>query len=443
MNSPELPLWELFTRLQAAGLPLGIEEYRAVLRALQAGRGVDDRDALRRLCSTVWLNSPQEQRIFNDYFDQTFAPAVAQQPIIPAATPQRSRPRRWRRLAMILSAIVLISAGLGVFLLLNNPQEQQPASPEQLELEQIPDPQNPQAPLDPEIPPPPTSDRRLLIIALLLLILLTGLAFWWWRRRQTAKRIRPNTVPKTISQVLMAQNTDEIQVAQAIQRQRTAQKGRRFFSQAYFPVTRRQMKQSWRYLRRFNREGRKTELDLAATVQQIGRQGLLLKPVLRSPRVNHTELVLLLDTDGSMVPFQRLAQNLETTATTAGRLRRTTVYFFHNCPGAYLYRDRYHLDGVRFEQVLASHDPRWTVVLIFSDGGAARRGFNPARVRQTAAVVHQLQAHFRQVVWVNPLPEARWAETTAGAIAEQLPMLELSRQGFQGAIDILRGRSPS
>ena len=46
----ELPLQELFTRLREAGLPLGLNDYQAVVKALQGGYGMGDRAALERLC---------------------------------------------------------------------------------------------------------------------------------------------------------------------------------------------------------------------------------------------------------------------------------------------------------------------------------------------------------------------------------------------------------
>jgi hypothetical protein len=46
----DLPLLELFTRLREAGLPLGIDDYQAVLQSLKAGYGLPDRAALARLC---------------------------------------------------------------------------------------------------------------------------------------------------------------------------------------------------------------------------------------------------------------------------------------------------------------------------------------------------------------------------------------------------------
>lgn len=66
----ELPLLELFTRLREAGLPLGIDEYRLVLKALQEGFGTTDQEALAELCRTLWVKSQDEEHLFNYHFQQ-------------------------------------------------------------------------------------------------------------------------------------------------------------------------------------------------------------------------------------------------------------------------------------------------------------------------------------------------------------------------------------
>ncbi|MDJ0745120.1 MAG: transposase [Xenococcaceae cyanobacterium MO_167.B27] len=65
MDIEELPLLELFTRLQNAGLSLGIGEYKLLLQAIRGGFGFPDRSALARLCCTLWVKSPEDKRIFD------------------------------------------------------------------------------------------------------------------------------------------------------------------------------------------------------------------------------------------------------------------------------------------------------------------------------------------------------------------------------------------
>jgi uncharacterized protein with von Willebrand factor type A (vWA) domain len=208
----------------------------------------------------------------------------------------------------------------------------------------------------------------------------------------------------------------------------------------YFPVTRRQMKQSWRHLRRFVRQGLPTELDVEATIERIGQQGMLLEPVMVPSRVNRTELQLLIDQKGSMVPFHALSQRLADTALRGGRLGKAGIYYFHNCPTKYIYRDTGRQKAEPVSDFLAKLRPECSAVLIFSDAGAARGGYSLERLELTENFLYQLKQRVRYIAWVNPMATERWFGTTAGEIARLVPMFELSRQGLDSAIDVLRGR---
>lgn len=212
-------------------------------------------------------------------------------------------------------------------------------------------------------------------------------------------------------------------------------------SDEYFPLTRRQMKQRWRAMRRLVRAGPPTELDIAATIDQIGRQGLLSAPVLMPQRVNRTELLLLLDQDGSMVPFHALGRRLADTAARGGRLGRAGIFFFHNSPAEHLYHDPALVEAVPIEQVVRAASQQ-AAVLIFSDAGAARGGHSPERVALTRAFLRRLGRDIRHLAWLNPMPRARWQGTSAGEVARMIQMFPMTRRGLSGAIDVLRGRRP-
>ncbi len=207
----------------------------------------------------------------------------------------------------------------------------------------------------------------------------------------------------------------------------------------YFPVTKRQMKQSWRYLRRLVREGVPTELDVEATVAKTVRQGILLEPVLIPPRVNRTDLLLLIDREGSMVPFHALSRQLLETATRGGKLRQTRVFYFHDYVNEYVYRHPAFIDDQHIDDILDEAGER-AAILIVSDAGAARGSFDKVRVERTQVWIEQLQKSAKYLAWLNPMPNDSWQHTTAGEIAQILPMFAMSRTGMNSAISILRGR---
>jgi WD40 repeat protein/uncharacterized protein with von Willebrand factor type A (vWA) domain len=255
---------------------------------------------------------------------------------------------------------------------------------------------------------------------------------------------QPDEETQTSISALNQDIRDEVQVAKAIHQGTRSDTDLPLSSftesNEYFPVTSRQMKQSWRYLRRFIREGPPIELDVEATVNQMSRQGMLLYPVLKPRRVNRNELLLLVDQDGSMAPFHSLSERLAESAIQGGRLGKASIYYFHNCPSQHLYQDPYHQVAEPIGEVLAKLHAEYAGILIFSDAGAARGAFSRERLDLTAEFLDQLRQQLRHIAWLNPVPRDRWTGT-AEEIAKIVPMFELSRQGLTQAIDVLRGKS--
>lgn len=207
----------------------------------------------------------------------------------------------------------------------------------------------------------------------------------------------------------------------------------------YFPVTPRQMKQSWRSLRRLVREGKPEELDLDATIAKISREGILSEPILQPRRINRADLILFVDQQGSMVPFHLFSRQLVETAQRGGKLRQADVYYFHNCPGSYVFEQPNLFNRKSLTDIWGSLDNR-AVVLIVSDAGAAREHYDSQRIEQTQKFIQQLKKAVRYCAWLNPMPAETWQNTSAAVLSQFIPMFSMDRQGLNNAIAILRGR---
>lgn len=472
MDFDDLPLLELFTKLREAGLPLGTEEYQLVLKAMQAGFGINDQAALKRLCQTLWVKSLEEKQLFDYHFEQVIGSKA-----VFATSSTSTMATRQRQLSQITRYLALAGACIivgGIIWGITNRNQNQTTQNSGIQ-SQTPKLSNPT--LTPTTNPSPTptpqtnqTQSRINwgeFIILGFQVVGVGLASasvlttiyviirWLTQRlsKQTANddnsllQATTDTPTSDISSSLTQVIEDEVQVAQAVL-QATSRNDQIYYNQFilsfdYLPVTQRQMKQLWRHLRRMIREGVSTELDVEATIKQIGYQGTFLEPIIVPRRVNRTELLLLIDQDGSMVPFHSLSQRLIETALRGGRLGKSNIYYFHNCPVEYLYQDPNHQQAELIENVLAQLRQERTVVIIFSDAGAARGGFNPERIDLTGEFVKQLKQYVRYIAWLNPMPRSRWLGTTAGEIAHLIPMYEVNRRGMQDAIDVLRGRSPN
>ncbi|MFN0087920.1 MAG: VWA containing CoxE family protein, partial [Blastocatellia bacterium] len=210
----------------------------------------------------------------------------------------------------------------------------------------------------------------------------------------------------------------------------------------YLPISREMMTHGWRALRRPLRDGAFDVLDVPATVERAVRLGFFLDAVYRRRETNHAHLVLLVDQGGSMVPFHRFARDLAETALAEQehRLRKAEVYYFHNYFAGSLHRDPYLTEEVGRDAALEETDAE-TSVLIVSDAGAARGHRRRDRIRATAAMLHELRSRTNLIAWLNPMPRARWAASSAEVIEHLAPqfMFQMDPDGFSAAIDVARG----
>ncbi|GAC1368615.1 MAG: VWA domain-containing protein [Ktedonobacteraceae bacterium] len=348
--SPRLPLFDLFTSLRQAELPLGIDEYKLLLAALEGGYGGPDLDSLANLCKTLWVKSDEDEHIFDRCFQQIM-----------------DRVKK--------SAADALTASPPV-------QEARPSSG-------------------------PLSGKS----------------------SQTGSTLEnaPSAEQQAVQAVLQISRLDELPRKRFVR------------SDEYFPVTRRQMKQGWRHLRRPVREGAPVELDVERTVEDIGRQGLLFEPVVLPRYVNRAELLLLLDQGGSMVPFHPLANRLAETALRGGRLNNLGIYYFHNYPVDRLFLSPNYQKDVPIRDIMSKLHYEHSAVLIFSDAGAARGRPGERRYKMTKSFLDEIAQYVHYRAWLNPMPIDRWSNTTAERIAQLVPMFDVSRRGLENAINVLRG----
>jgi uncharacterized protein with von Willebrand factor type A (vWA) domain len=208
---------------------------------------------------------------------------------------------------------------------------------------------------------------------------------------------------------------------------------------AYWPVSRRSMIYTWRYLRRPVKDGPRNVLNLAATVEQTARRGLFLEPVYERRETNRAHLVLLLDQGGSMVPFHRFTRDLVETACEESPIGQVAVAYFRNVPTGSLYRDPHLTEPLALENALAGCSPDSSILLV-GDAGAARGYRNLQRVRASTKLLVALKRMTTLIAWLNPMPRHRWPGTSAELIAHLVPMFQMDPDGFSNAVDVLRGQ---
>lgn len=240
-----------------------------------------------------------------------------------------------------------------------------------------------------------------------------------------------------------------------------------------YPLTEREIAQTWRRLRRPLRAGPAVELDVAGTIEQRSRCGVAIQPVLTPRRRNTAKLFLLIDRYGSMTPFHGYVDYIVHAIRNAGRIDNVREIYYHDLPGAATDRSilehledpfRPDLDSVLTliqpmgdgyvydDPELALSRPLSTILeeltedtatAIISDAGAARQQLDIIRLLDTVALLKALQSRVGAVSWLNPMPPDAWQHSTAGQVARYVPMFTLTREGLNGAVEALRGRPAS
>jgi hypothetical protein len=156
-------------------------------------------------------------------------------------------------------------------------------------------------------------------------------------------------------------------------------------------ISLRDMAVLWRRYRRSTRRGPRSELDLAATMRERCRRGLLCRPVCRPRRSNSARLLVLADASPSMDPWRPFLATLAASLP-FGRLASAELrYFSQPSPPAALADPKPRRPEDR-DEVLRRH--AGAGLLVVSDAGSARGALNRRRALQTAAFLAEARRFF-------------------------------------------------
>jgi len=218
----------------------------------------------------------------------------------------------------------------------------------------------------------------------------------------------------------------------------------------------RQFQMALRKLRQFTTrlDGAKTELDIDATINKTCDNAGRLELVWERPRENGIKVLLLMDAGGSMVTYSRLCNQLFTAVNKSNHFKDLKIFYFHNCIYDWLYHDsRCRQDNyTETNYILNTYDSDYRV-LIIGDASMA-----PYELMRSGGVIDwglyndkpgiewltQIRRHFEYSVWLNPIPKNYWGwmdgSFTIKKIGEVFPMEELTVEGLGKAINKLKSR---
>ncbi len=208
----------------------------------------------------------------------------------------------------------------------------------------------------------------------------------------------------------------------------------------------RQLTLALRRLRRLLREGAPDELDIEGTIDRTCKNGGDIELAWRPERRNSIHLTLLCDVGGSMEPFRHLAERLFSAASKAGKFKRYRTYYFHNCIYGRLYRDIARRDGPTVDDMLRESANDERLIIVGDACMAPYELFQPAGGLEYWSpdeppgieTLEKVRKSLPRSVWLNPLPRMAWDHPTVGAIGMVFPMLELTLDGVDEAVSLLR-----
>jgi len=210
----------------------------------------------------------------------------------------------------------------------------------------------------------------------------------------------------------------------------------------HLPLLPRQIRQSWRFLRELHPEGHTSKINIPQTVKEVARKGFIETPCFEPGYVNKVHLTVMIDYDGSMVPFHQEVDILVRLMRAEMGTRMETFYFYNLPSDRLLFHNPAHTDVTKLEdwsREKIRHKGKFSL-LIVSDAGAARGRLQPERIRQTHTWLRQLYPLTPKIAWINPVPSWRWAGSSAVHIARIVPMYEFSEIGLQHVVNVLRGK---
>lgn len=209
----------------------------------------------------------------------------------------------------------------------------------------------------------------------------------------------------------------------------------------------RQFQMAFRKLRQYSTrvDGVEKELDLDKTVDETCENAGMLRLAYERPRKNTVKVLLLIDSDGSMLPYSRLCNRLFQAVSKSNHFKDLQVYYFHNAIYDQLYTTpRCKLrDSVETTWVFHKLDSEYKVIFVgdacmapselHRPGGNAIIGiFN----RETGMQwFEKFKKRFKKQIWLNPIEERSWEYTygaqTIADIRSLFPMYELTLSGLE------------
>jgi uncharacterized protein with von Willebrand factor type A (vWA) domain len=167
-------------------------------------------------------------------------------------------------------------------------------------------------------------------------------------------------------------------------------------------------------LRILTREGIPNELDLDGTIRRTSENAGMLDIAMQPSRKNKVKVLMLMDVGGSMDDHIELCEQLFSAA--RWEFKHLEFFYFHNCLYESVWKDnkRRRRERTPTLELLHKYNSDYRVIIV---GDAAMspyeiyyKGGSVEHYNDEAGMtwLQRLHDHFKNLVWINPLPEYEW-----------------------------------
>ena len=210
----------------------------------------------------------------------------------------------------------------------------------------------------------------------------------------------------------------------------------------------RQFQMAFRQLRQMTEQASpdRSQIDVDGTIQATGQNAGRLELMYQRPRKNGIKVMLLMDSGGSMEYYANLCSQLFQAAERSNTFKDLQVYYFHNCVYERVYHDPMLMDdGTMTESLLDRLDNEYRVIVVGDAMMAPEELYYPRyewKLRRYGDksgldYLRMLKEAFPHIIWLNPQDRGElypyWAQTY-DFLAKEFDMYNLTMDGLEQGI---------
>lgn len=202
----------------------------------------------------------------------------------------------------------------------------------------------------------------------------------------------------------------------------------------------RQFQMAFRSLRQLSKQTGepKTELDIDKTIQETANSAGRLRMEYIHPRRNVLKLLMLIDSGGSMEPYQQLCSLLFQSVQKAGHFKDLKIYYFHNRLSSLVYQNpALTLDSaVETEELLKRYDPEYRLIFVGDAEMSVPELMNSGgRVKKSGMEwLIQFRNYYPHAIWLHPQERpsggSYWTQSFE-LVAQQFEMYQITLDGLK------------